>query len=71
MGQCGKESEKLKFFLRVESLTSNNTQGYHGRKLTVEPRWAKQQTKKLQPTKINSLMSGPSLSLTPDPKACN
>ena len=30
------------------------------RKLTVEPRWAKQQTKKLrpQPTKINSFMSG-------------
>ena len=39
------------------------------RKPTVEPRWAKQQTKKLrpQPTKINSFMSGPSLSLTPDP----
>ena len=37
------------------------------RKPTVEPRWTKQQTKKLrpQPTKINSLMSGPSLSLTP------
>ena len=34
------------------------------RKPTVEPRWAKQQTKKLrpQPTKINSFMSGPSLS---------
>ena len=33
------------------------------RKPTVEPRWAKQQTKKLrpQPTKLNSLMSGPSL----------
>ena len=43
------------------------------RKPTVEPRWAKQQTKKLraQPTKINSFMSGPSLSLTPDPPACN
>ena len=39
------------------------------RKPTVEPRWAKQQTKKLRPkpTKINSFMSGPSLSLTPDP----
>ena len=24
-----------------------------------------------QPTKINSFMSGPSLSLTPDPPACN
>ena len=38
------------------------------RKPTVEPRWAKQQTKKLrlQPTKINNFMSGPSLSLTPD-----
>ena len=36
------------------------------RKPTVEPRWAKQQTKRLrpQPTKINSFMSGPSLSLT-------
>ena len=39
------------------------------RKPTIEPRWAKQQTKKLRPkpTKINSFMSGPSLSLTPDP----
>ena len=39
------------------------------RKPTVEPGWAKQQTKKLRPkpTKINSFMSGPSLSLTPDP----
>ena len=38
------------------------------RKPTVEPRWAKQQTKKLRPkpTKINSFMSGPSLSLTPE-----
>ena len=43
------------------------------RKPTVEPRWAKQQTKKLRPkpTKINSFMSGPSLSLTPNPPACN
>ena len=43
------------------------------RKPTVEPRWAKQQTKKLRPKpiKINSFMSGPSLSLTPDPPACN
>ena len=43
------------------------------RKPTVEPRWAKQQTKKLRPkpTKINSFMSGLSLSLTPDPPACN
>ena len=43
------------------------------RKPTVEPRWAKQQTKKFRPkpTKINSFMSGPSLSLTPDPPACN
>ena len=43
------------------------------RKPTVEPRWAKQQTKKLrpQPTKINSFMSGPSLSLKPDQPACN
>ena len=34
------------------------------RKPTVEPRWAKQQTKKLRPKppKINSFMSGPSLS---------
>ena len=42
-------------------------------KPTVEPRWAKQQTKKLRPkpTKINSFMSGPSMSLTPDPPACN
>ena len=42
-------------------------------KLIVEPRWAKQQTKKLwpQPTKITILMSGPSLSLTSDPPACN
>ena len=42
-------------------------------KQTVEPRWAKQQTKKLRPkpTKINSFMSGPSSSLTPDPAACN
>ena len=39
------------------------------RKPTVEPRWAKQQTKKLRPkpTKIKSFMSGPLLSLTPDP----
>ena len=38
------------------------------RKPTVEPRWAKQQTKKPRPkpTKINSFMSGPSLSLTPE-----
>ena len=37
------------------------------RKPTVEPRWAKQQTKNLRPkpTKINSFMSGPLLSLTP------
>ena len=43
------------------------------RKPTVEPWWAKQQTKKLRPkpTKINSFMSGPSSSLTPDPPACN
>ena len=43
------------------------------RKPTVEPRRAKQQTKKLQPkpTKTNSSMSGPSLSLTPDPPAFN
>ena len=43
------------------------------RKPTVEPRWAKQQTKKLRPkpAKINSFTSGPSLSLTPDPPACN
>ena len=43
------------------------------RKPTVEPWWAKQQTKKLRPkpTKINSFTSGPSLSLTPDPPACN
>ena len=43
------------------------------RKPTVEPRWAKQQKGKLrsQPTKINSFMSGPSLSQTPDPPACN
>ena len=42
------------------------------RKPTVEPRSAKQQTKKLRPnpTKINSFMSGPSSSLTPDPPAC-
>ena len=41
------------------------------RKPTVEPRWAKQQTKKLRPkpTKINSFMSEPSSSLTPDPPA--
>ena len=32
------------------------------RELTLEPRWAKQRTKKLrpQPTKINSFMAGPS-----------
>ena len=43
------------------------------RKPTVEPRWAKQQTKKLwpQPTKIYSFMLGPALSLTPDQPACN
>ena len=43
------------------------------REPTLESRWAKQQTKKLRPkpTKINSFMSGPSLSLTPDPPACN
>ena len=48
-------------------------QHWSKRKLTVEPQWAKQQTKKLrpQPTKINSFMSGPSLSLSPDPQACN
>ena len=36
------------------------------RKPTVEPRWAKQQTKKLRPkpTKINSFMSGPSKSVS-------
>ena len=46
---------------------------WNKRKPTVEPRWAKQQTKKLRPkpTKMNSFMSGPSLSLTPDPPACN
>ena len=40
------------------------------RKQTVEPRWAKQQTKKLRPkpTKINSFMSGPSSSLMPNPQ---
>ena len=39
------------------------------RKPTVEPWWAKQQTQKLrpQPTKLNSFISGPSLSLTPHP----
>ena len=39
------------------------------RKPTVEPRWAKQQTKKVRPkpTKINSFMLGPSLCLTPKP----
>ena len=39
------------------------------RKPTVEPRWVKQQTKKFrpQPIKINCFMSGPSMSLTPDP----
>ena len=38
------------------------------RKPTVESQWAKQQTKKLwpKPTKINSFMSGPSLSLPSD-----
>ena len=38
-------------------------------KPTVEPRWAKQQTKMLRPqlTKINSFMSGSSLCLTLDP----
>ena len=43
------------------------------RKPTAEPRRAKQQTKKPRPkpTKTNSPMSGPSLSLTPDPPACN
>ena len=43
------------------------------RKPTVELRWAKQQAKQLrrQPTKINSFMAGPSLSVTPDPPACN
>ena len=43
------------------------------RKPTVEPRWAKQQTKKLRPkpTKINSFMSGPSLSLTPNSTPTN
>ena len=39
------------------------------RKPTVEPRWAKQQTKKFRPKpiKINSFMSGPSLSLDARP----
>ena len=43
------------------------------RKPTIEPRWGKQQLKTIrpQPTKINSFMSEPSLSLTPDPPACN
>ena len=40
------------------------------RKPTDEPRWAKQQTRKRKPrpkpTKINSFMARPSLSLTPD-----
>ena len=42
------------------------------RKPTVDAWWAKQQTKQLRPqrTQINSIMSGPSLSLTPDPPAC-
>ena len=42
-------------------------------KPTVEPRWTKQQTKKTPAltTKMNSFMSGLSLSLTPDPSACN
>ena len=46
---------------------------WNKRKPTVETWWAKQQTKKFrpQPTKINSFMSGPSLSLTPDPPARN
>ena len=41
--------------------------------LTPMGQWAKQQTKKLrpQPSKINSFMSGPSLSLTPGPPACS
>ena len=41
------------------------------RKPTVEPQWAKQQTKKLRPkpTKINSFMSGPSSSLTSGPSS--
>ena len=44
-----------------------------GEKKTVEPWWAQQQTKmlRLQAIKINSFMLGPSLSLTPDPTACN
>ena len=43
------------------------------RKPIVEPWWAKQEAKTLrsQPTKINSFMSGLSLSPTPDPPACN
>ena len=52
------------------SLVYRTTQLEHWskRKPTVEPRWAKQQTKKLRPkpTKINSFMSGTSSSLTPD-----
>ena len=41
------------------------------RKPTVEHRWAKQQTKEPQPSKINRFMSGPSLNLTPYQPACN
>ena len=43
------------------------------RKPTVEPRWAKQQTKKLRPkpTKINSFMSGPFRLIKPHQWPCN
>ena len=59
--------------LEIPGVSNNTTGTLEQKKPTVEPRWAKQQTKKLwsQPTKINSFISGPSLSLTPDPPACN
>ena len=52
--------------LEILGVSNKPLKHWSKRKPTVEPRWAKQRTKKLrpQPTKINSVMSGPSLSLS-------
>ena len=59
--------------LEIPGVSNNTTGTLEQKKTNIEPRWGKQQTKKLRPkpTIINSFMSGPSLSLTPDPPACN
>ena len=53
----------LKPVLRVPNIALSFC--YGSKHLVVRSAW------RPQPTKINSFMSGPSLSLTPDPPACN